>query len=884
MVRQDSSWAAGLVVLALALGAAEAQESSGGSEAERPGASSDIQAAVARAEADLAALAELEATWRQQDEAQEAVLEQRLETIILLETQLSDAASGSPEAESIFDQVKPMASAALELLSRAIEAADQPLQLKDRRTVPVGRGRRPFGTPREETGSTLRQSDAAQTLVELERQEAEKLSELELLEVELRLGSIERHVALAGRIWGLREVALHLLPRGRRAEVFSFEGEGREELELELEAAGVVIRLQLLKLEAAARLAAEGVWGFLTAFKIGALTFKLVLVVFVWRWVQSNRARYIRRLRSRVETIEDPQQRQKADSGVEFLAGVAPWGVFLLMLGTLRWTLGESAGDAPVVAPLFIVATVYGAYRVISDLAVGLMADAMVRAGMNVSEGLRGSLAGRVRWVLRVATVFWLVIALLSYRLGHGVLDRHLIRLGSTVVIVLLFLVLGGLKREISDLFLAARARGRTARLVRKTRDRWAGRLVAPPAFLWLVVWSLIRLVRNVAYSFEGTRSAGAYLSRKRLERSAERDGYASGDPDEFPERLVAGLDSMPRVEDLEQLKLFSCMDEIREAVAVWRAEEGGGSVLLAGDEGVGKRAWISRFAELETVDRRIELDRRLMNQRALLRWLSRELLGEDESLSRGALISRIEEGPQRIVVIERSERLFLSTVNGYHALAELGPVVDGTRRKIFWILSIGGLGWNHLRAAGKDLAFLRRKVTLSLWNERQIGELIRYRLAAIDTEVSYANLMAGESRREDRESRDRQGEQAYMNLLWDFSGGNPKVALHYFVRSLETDRGGALQVRPFLRPSGEELEAIGESALFILAAIARHGSLTPREAARATDFQVDRVQARLIHLYDLDVVTRTAASYRLTTAWRSAVLLVLRRHNILVS
>jgi hypothetical protein len=518
----------------------------------------------------------------------------------------------------------------------------------------------------------------------------------------------------------------------------------------------------------------------------------------------------------------------------------------------------------------------------VSDLAVGLLADAMGRAGVEVSDDLRRRITPRVQWIIRILALGWLVLALLSIRLGEGVLYSHIRGLTWILAAIVLIVGMGGLRSEVADLYLATRASGGLARLVRKTRDTFAGRLVAPVAFITLVLISFGNLLRGLFFSMEKTRVASAYMARRRLQKTADLQGYATGDLSALPPAVVDSFSSTPTVGDLEALGRFEGMDVLDQALDLWRDGEGGGSFLLAGDEGVGKRAWVSRFVEKQGVDLRIEPERRIMNGKALIRWLGRNLLDEDESLTRSQLVSRIEEGPARIVVIERAERLFLGTVNGYHALAELGPIVDATRHRLFWVVSMGGLAFRHLTAARKDLAFLRRQQLLTGWREREIQDLIDLRLATCGQTVDYSRLLATDGRHEDRKARDRHGRAAYVNLLWDYAGGNPKVALHYYLRSLEPAADGLLAVRPFVPPDEAELEAIDESALFILAAIGRHGSLTPREVARATDYSVGRVSGRLVRLQDLDVVVVTGGAYRITTEWRSTVLRVLRRHNIL--
>lgn len=365
----------------------------------------------------------------------------------------------------------------------------------------------------------------------------------------------------------------------------------------------------------------------------------------------------------------------------------------------------------------------------------------------------------------------------------------------------------------------------------------------------------------------------------------AEQRGFSEGSVEGLPPELVAALDEEIQPSDLEAAGGFPGLELVEESAASWRDGRAGGSVLLAGEEGLGKTAWLSRFLELEEEATRLRLTTRILDRGKLRAWLGGALLSDDGgSMSRNELIEALAAGPRRIVVIERAENLFLATVNGYRALAELGPIIDGTRKQIFWLLTMGGLAWNHLRAAGKELAFLRRQISLENWSEKEIRALVDRRLEQGGFEPRYSDLMGVEGRAEDEKARNRLGKQTFINLLRDFSGGNPRLALHVFVRSLEGADDGSLRVRPFLAPSEEQLSEAGVEGLFLLAAVMRHGALSVTEAAITTDYPKDRVEGLFLRFLDLGTVSEEEGIYQVATSWRATVLRVLRRGNILIS
>ena len=326
-------------------------------------------------------------------------------------------------------------------------------------------------------------------------------------------------------------------------------------------------------------------------------------------------------------------------------------------------------------------------------------------------------------------------------------------------------------------------------------------------------------------------------------------------------------------------------MDVADRFAEVWRSGATSGCLLLAAEAGLGREAWLDRFRQTPDELSSLTLERRLLSPGKLRAWLNKELCGgSGPTISEGELVENICAGPRRIVVVERAENLFLATVNGYRALGALGPLIDDTRHHIFWLLTMSGLAWNHLRAAGKELSFLRGHILLEPWNQKQIGELLERRMEPTGFSINYADLMAVEGKKEDVGARQRMGRQTYHNLLWDFSAGNPSIALYFFARSLTVGEGKSLTVMPFRSPSADDLAAVGDDALYLLAAVMRHGRLSAGQTAVAIDFSVGSVEGIFMRLADLGTVGVSGDNYYVTTAWRATVLRLLRRHNILIS
>jgi len=121
-----------------------------------------------------------------------------------------------------------------------------------------------------------------------------------------------------------------------------------------------------------------------------------------------------------------------------------------------------------------------------------------------------------------------------------------------------------------------------------------------------------------------------------------------------------------------------------------------------------------------------------------------------------------------------------------------------------------------------------------------------------------------------------------YVRLLWDYSDGNPRVALHFWLRSLVAESAARARVRLFRGPAAKLLETRDEAGLFLLASLVLHQSLTLAEAVRATHLAETRCRMHLRRLVDLGALAFDGERYRISTHWHRAVFRLLRRRNLL--
>jgi hypothetical protein len=173
--------------------------------------------------------------------------------------------------------------------------------------------------------------------------------------------------------------------------------------------------------------------------------------------------------------------------------------------------------------------------------------------------------------------------------------------------------------------------------------------------------------------------------------------------------------------------------------------------------------------------------------------------------------------------------------------------------------------------------------VVLPAWSEDALGDLIRGQCEKAEIDPSFEGLVVPRQNEPLPDQGDRT-EASYYRLLWDFSKGNPAVALHAFRESLFRDENGDVVVRLFKEPSPEEIEALTLSQLFILRTIVQLELALLPEIERATQLPLDDVEDAVRFCASRGYVEPFQGGYRLTWPWYRTITTVLQRQHLLSS
>jgi hypothetical protein len=175
--------------------------------------------------------------------------------------------------------------------------------------------------------------------------------------------------------------------------------------------------------------------------------------------------------------------------------------------------------------------------------------------------------------------------------------------------------------------------------------------------------------------------------------------------------------------------------------------------------------------------------------------------------------------------------------------------------------------------------------IHLRAWDDAAIARLLRERAAAAGVEPSFEQLVGelpSDGDQLDYEEALERAASNYYRLIWDYSSGNPGVALHTWRKLLGVADDGSVRVRLFEAPRIEELEELPDSAVFVLRSLVQLERAEPEAICRATGIAANEVEDALRFGLVRGYFRYAADGYSVNWSWFRVITRFLQRRHLL--
>jgi len=383
------------------------------------------------------------------------------------------------------------------------------------------------------------------------------------------------------------------------------------------------------------------------------------------------------------------------------------------------------------------------------------------------------------------------------------------------------------------------------ARIAEAMQRSPLGFALAPLALARVVLTPIVRFVALVATNTDFAQMLRARWIRRRS-RHAQAEGSAAKPSAIAPEYLAA-FPLHPILGEEEQVLVprEELVAGVLAQIERWKQGRVDGSLAIVGEKGLGKTtlaAVVARRAEasgMEVVA--LTLRGKPTTERDLLRALAPAFGFAQLPDSVERLCEQLEDGPERVVLLDEAHNVFLRMVDGYEAYDALVELVNRTCERVFWVLVFNSFTWRFLNESRGRVHYFRKILEVPRFSVDEVQELVRLRNEKAGFALEFDELLLSE---EDA-SRDRaigaggprfelvESSDGYFRLLWESSGGNPRIATQLWLASLTPVGERRLRVGLFREPTSKAFDDLNDELWFALAAVCQHENLAADELAR---------------------------------------------------
>ncbi|MDH3201089.1 MAG: AAA family ATPase [Myxococcales bacterium] len=370
-----------------------------------------------------------------------------------------------------------------------------------------------------------------------------------------------------------------------------------------------------------------------------------------------------------------------------------------------------------------------------------------------------------------------------------------------------------------------------------------------------------------------------AYLFRRGVEKSTTAAPAEYGTEPIPPEAYDA---LAPRSTETPQLVTGYMSDRVHAMRALVRSDNHA-IVAVVGERGLGKTTFLNRVTSDLEPGSLCSVQCQPGGFSTLLRDFSRAL-ELPESATEEEIIATLRERAPSVICVDDAQRLVRPLIGGLEDIDHLIELTRLVSPQTSWLIAIGMPAWQYLRRARGDRAAFDQVIELAPWEETQIATLVEQRTAAAGIVPNFERLVVPRQVQTSPVSDEERTKRDFHRILWDYSNGNPEVALHFWRESLyRRPPDETVHVRLFAGPTAGQLDELPSTFYFVLRTVVQLERAVEEDVVTCTDLSpaevADALRAAQVHGY----IRERDQLFEIDIQWYRAVTSILRRKHLLL-
>jgi hypothetical protein len=410
-----------------------------------------------------------------------------------------------------------------------------------------------------------------------------------------------------------------------------------------------------------------------------------------------------------------------------------------------------------------------------------------------------------------------------------------------------------------------------TLRWVHHSQKGMFGFVATTIGVVYMIAGEVIQWVTSTLGQTESTRRILAYRTRSDITKRSrsELKDFASPLSDDKMEDLLSKVDGRTfLIEEYGQ-------QEITQLCSVIEQEEKTVSALV-GERGSGKTVLIERLisaTKLESlvIDCGPDWHRNARGQLADV--LKVEQKDDDRAIARGL-------GQYRLVCFENAHLLVWPAIGGREVLDWLRSIILLPEAgPIAIVMTFNRACWRFVFRSYRNQSMFDNIIQLPRFSEDQIAQLIDSVIGEAGLDISYKYLELPRAFEEEQTAKTARAKNDFARVLWDYTGGNPGVALYWWRKSLYEHRvTGELMVQLFETPKTDSLDKMDLSTQFMIITLIKLGIARPEDVAACNNIERIQAEQALRNLNRQGILEVVGNGYQVSSHWYRAVLIAVRR------
>ncbi|PKF63122.1 AAA family ATPase [Psychromonas sp. psych-6C06] len=412
-------------------------------------------------------------------------------------------------------------------------------------------------------------------------------------------------------------------------------------------------------------------------------------------------------------------------------------------------------------------------------------------------------------------------------------------------------------------------------------KQRWIfASLSTAIAASWLILRTLQHYLIDLLSHSQLFSHALAYLFRIEVAKQSENES------EQLHLEAIRGEETFSYVRpgSADSLLIPEYAQQSYDALATYLLSDKPAVCVLSGERGVGTTTLLRRF--LHDVDdaQAIYVSCPHEGFDALMALIC-EQLGLPDS-GEALLLTHLRSTSKcYLFAFDNVQRLVKPQVGGLAPLMRLTNLLRQSKNSHRALLAIEKSSWRFVdRARGERLLFDLVEF-LPRWKESEISQLLASRITDNGQyALSFDGLALPRQWEKDELSEDQRACHGFYRILWDYSDGNPTVALRFFRRSLfKNSETNTVQVRLFQIPSSEGLEKMPKPMLAVLRSIVQLEVASPEELTDCTRLSINEVISTLRYFQSRGYIEWSGEKLRVSDLWFRNITNILHRQHLLV-